>query len=325
MMRREFISALGGAAMWPLAAHAQQAAMPVIGILAAGSAKGQARSFAGFLKGLGDAGYVNGKNVEIESRWAEGQYDLLPAMAADLIDRRVAVVAAISTPAALVARATITTIPVVFTTIADPVRIGLVASLNRPGGNMTGVTQLSVEVGPKLLNLLREAVPSAAIMALLVNPTNPNVETQSKDLQTAVRELGLQVHLLSASNERDFDAVFAKLHELRADALMITQDPIFNAQSGRLAELTVHHAIPAIYTLREFAEAGGLMSYGTSQRDSWHQAGIYVGRVLKGDKPADLPVMQPSKFELIINLKTAKAFGLTLPPGLLALADEVIE
>ena len=187
------------------------------------------------------------------------------------------------------------------------------------------MTQLSVEVGPKLLNLLHEAVPSAAIMALLVNPTNPNVETQSKDLQMAVRELGLQVHLLNASSERDFDAVFAELHELQADTLMITQDPIFNAQSGQLAELTVRHAIPAIYTLREFAEAGGLMSYGTSQRDSWHQAGIYVGRILRGDKPADLPVMQPSKFELIINLKTAKALGLALPSGLLALADEVIE
>ena len=208
--------------------------------------------------------------------------------------------------------------------LADPVQIGLVTSLNRPGDNVTGVTLLSVEIGPKLLNMLHEAVPSATIMALLVNPTNPNVEVQS-NLQAAARQLGLQVHVVHASTESDFDAMFAKLRELRADALMISHDPIFNAQSGQLAALTVRHAIPAIYQLRGFAEAGGLMSYGTSQSDSWRQAGIYVERILKGEKPDDLPVMQPNKFELTINLKTAKALGLTLPSGLLAIADAVIE
>jgi putative tryptophan/tyrosine transport system substrate-binding protein len=325
MRRRAFIAGLGSAAVWPMLVRAQQPTMPVVGVLAAGSAKGLARSFAGFHRGLGEVGYVNGKNIKIESRWAEGQYDRLPAMAADLIDRRVTVVAAISTPAALVARTMVTTIPVVFTTIANPVQIGLVASLNRPGANVTGVTLLSVEVGPKLLSLLHEAVPSATTMALLVNPTNPNVGTQSKDLQAGVVKLGLQAHVLNASTERDFDPVFAKLRELRTDTLMIAQDPLFNAQSQQLAELAVRHAIPAIYELREFAEAGGLMSYGTSQSDSWRQAGIYVGRILKGEKAADLPVMQPSKFEFIVNLKTAKALGLEIPPSLLARADEVIE
>jgi putative ABC transport system substrate-binding protein len=325
MKRRAFIAGLGCAAAWPVMAGAQQPTMPVVGVLAAGSAKGLARSFAGFLGGLDEVGYVNGKNIEIESRWAEGQYDRLPAMAADLIDRRVTVVAAISTPAALVARARVTTIPVVFTTIANPVQIGLVASLNRPGANVTGVTLLSVEVGPKLLSLLHEAVPSATTMALLINPTNPNVETQSKELQAGVGKLGLHAHVLNASTERDFDPVFAKLRELRIDTLMIAQDSLFNAQSQQLAELAVRHTIPAIYELREFAEAGGLMSYGTSQSDSWRQAGIYVGRILKGEKAADLPVMQPSKFEFMINLKTAKALGLEIPPSLLARADEVIE
>jgi putative ABC transport system substrate-binding protein len=323
MRRREFIASLGGAVAWPLIARGQQAAMPVVGFL--GAAKTQEQLLASFHQGLGETGYAKGNNVEIEYRWAEGQYDRLPAMAADLIHRGVSVIAATSTPAALVAKEATSTIPVVFTTIADPVQIGLVASLNRPGGNVTGVTLLSVEVGPKLLNLLYEAVPSATIMALLINPTNPNVDTQSKYLQAAVRQLGLQVHIVSASAERDFDAVFTKLREVRADALMIGQDPIFNAQTRQLAALTVRHAMPAICPLREFAEAGGLMSYGTRRSDSWHQAGVYVGRILKGEKPANLPVMQPNKFELTINLKTARTFGLTLQSGLLAIADEVIE
>ena len=238
---------------------------------------------------------------------------------------RVAAIAATSTPAGLVAKAATTTVPIVFTTIADPVQIGLVASLNRPGGNVTGVTLLSVEVGPKLLDLLRAAVPSEAVMAMLVNPTNPNVETQSKNLQAAAQKLGLQVHVLNASTERDFDAVFSKLRELRAGALMIAQDPLFNAQSDQLAALTVRQATPAIYQLREFAEAGGLMSYGASESYAWRAAGVYVGRILKGEKPADLPVLQPTKFDLVINLKTAKSLGLTVPATLLAQATEVIE
>ena len=235
------------------------------------------------------------------------------------------VIAATATPAALAAKAATATIPIVFTTIADPVQIGLVASLNRPGGNMTGVTLLSVEVGPKLLELLHDVVPKATIIALLVNPTNPNVETQSRNLQAAALKLGLQLHIVNASTERDFDAVFAKLHELRTDALMISQDVFFNIQSEQLAALSVRHAMPAIYVNREFAAAGGLMSYGTSQSDAWRQVGVYTGQILKGDKPADLPVLQPTKFELVINLKTAKALGLEIHQQLLAIADEVIE
>jgi putative tryptophan/tyrosine transport system substrate-binding protein len=244
-------------------------------------------------------------------------------MAADLVRQQVAVIAAVSTPAARAAKAATATIPIVFTTIADPVQMGFVASLNRPGGNVTGITLLSVEAGPKLVDLLHGAVPSATIIALLVNPTNPNAETQSKNIQAAALKLGLQVHVLSASVERDFDAVFAKLHELKAGALIIVQDVFFNTQSQQLAALTVRHAIPAISQLREFAVAGGLISYGASRSDAWRQAGIYVGRILKGEKPAALPVIQPTKFELTINLKTAKAFGLSLP--FVGLADEVIE
>jgi putative ABC transport system substrate-binding protein len=278
---------------------------------------------AEFVKGLGETGYVDGKNIQIEYRWAENQYDRLPGMAADLVRQQVAVIAAVSTPAARAAKAATATIPIVFTTIADPVQMGFVASLNRPGGNVTGITLLSVEAGPKLVDLLHGAVPSATIIALLVNPTNPNAETQSKNIQAAALKLGLQVHVLSASVERDFDAVFAKLHELKAGALIIVQDVFFNTQSQQLAALTVRHAIPAISQLREFAVAGGLISYGASRSDAWRQAGIYVGRILKGEKPAALPVIQPTKFELTINLKTAKAFGLSLP--FVGLADEVIE
>jgi ABC-type uncharacterized transport system substrate-binding protein len=244
-------------------------------------------------------------------------------MAADLVRQKVAVIAATTTPAAKAAKAATATIPIVFTTIADPVQIGFVASLNRPGGNVTGVTLLSVEVGPKLLELLHGAVPSATIIGLLVNPTNPNADNQSKITQAAALKLGLQVHVLNASNESDFGAAFAKLRELRAGALIIGQDVFFNTQSQQLAALTVRHAIPAIALLREFAVAGGLISYGASRSDSWRQAGLYVGRILKGEKPSELPVMQPTKFELTINLKTAKALGLNLP--FVGLADEVME
>ena len=311
--------------MWPLSARAQQPTMPVVGYLSAGTSSGDARPVAAFVKGLGETGYQDGKTVQIEYRWAENQYDRLSSIAADLVRQKVAVIAAVSTPAARAAKAATATIPVVFTTIADPVQIGLVASLNRPGGNVTGVTILSVEVGPKLLELLHGAVPSATTIALLVNPTNPNAETQSKNTQEAARRLGLELHVLNASTERDFDAVFAKVRELRAGALLIGQDVFFNAESAQLGVLTVRHAIPAIFPLPEFAAAGGLMSYGASRSDAWHQAGIYVGRILKGEKPADLPVMQPTKFELVINLKTAGTLGLTIPPGVLAIADEVID
>jgi putative ABC transport system substrate-binding protein len=327
MQRREFIMFIGGAAVaWPLAARAQPAGVPVVGLLGSASASGfWTRRVTAFRQGLNESGYIGSPNVAIEARWADGQYDRLPAMAADLIQHQVAVIAAFATPAAIAAKAATATIPIVFTTIADPVQIGLVASLNRPGGNMTGVTLLSVEVGPKLLELLHDVVPRATIMALLVNPTNPNLEIQSRNLQAAALKLGLQVHVLNASSERDFDAVFAKLHELRADALMIGQDVLFNTQSGQLASLSVRHAMPAIYVAREFAAAGGLMSYGTNESEAYRQAGIYAGRILKGEKPAELPVQQPTKFELVINLKTAKALGLSIPESFLLLADEVIE
>jgi putative tryptophan/tyrosine transport system substrate-binding protein len=326
MKRREFVTLLGGATMaWPLSIRAQQPGMPVIGFVSTASPRGgYERSLSAFLKGLNESGYVDGRSVAIEYRWAEGQNDRRPSLVADLVQRKVNVIAAPTTPAALAAKAATESIPVVFTTIADPVQIGLVTSLNRPGGNMTGVTLLSVEVGPKLLELLHDLVPKTTIMALLVNPTNPNVETQSRNLQAAALKLGLQAHVVNASAERDFDAVFAKLHELRT-ALMISQDPLFNAQSEQLAALSVRHEIPAIYVNREFAAAGGLMSYGASQVDAWRQAGTYVARILKGEKPADLPVVQPTKFELVINLKTAKALGLAVPPMLLTSADEVIE
>jgi ABC-type uncharacterized transport system substrate-binding protein len=324
--RRDFIKMIGGgAAALPLAAKAQKSAMPVVGYLSANTASGDARPVLAFVKGLGETGYEDGKTVKMVYRWADGQYDRLPSMAADLVRDQVAVIAAFSTPAVRAAKAATATIPIAFTTIADPVQIGFVASLNRPGGNLTGVTLLAVEVGPKLLEILRGVVPSATTIALLLNPTNPNSETQLKDTQEAARRLGLELHVLNASVERDFDAVFAKLGELKASALIIGQDVYFNAESARLAALTVRHAIPAIYPLPEFAAAGGLFSYGASRSDAWHQAGVYVGRILKGEAPAELPVVQPTKFELTINLKTAKALGLTVPPSLLASADEVIE
>jgi ABC-type uncharacterized transport system substrate-binding protein len=325
MRRRQFLGALGGAVAWPLAARAQQPAMPVIGFVNPGSLQGFARSLSAFLKGLDETGYVDGHNVVIDYRWAEGRSDRLPSLVTDLVQRKVNVIVATTTPAALAAKAATATIPIVFVTIADPVQIGLVKSLNRPGGNMTGATILSVEIGPKRLELLHDVMPKATIVALLVNPTNPNAENQSRTLQVAARKLGLQAHIVNASTERDFEGVFATLHKLRAGALMISQDPLFIAQSGKLAALSVRHDMPAIYVNREFAVAGGLMSYGTSITDAWRQAGIYAARILKGEKPADLPVVQPTKFELVINLKTAKALGLTVPPNLLATADEVIE
>jgi ABC-type uncharacterized transport system substrate-binding protein len=324
--RRDFIKLVGGGvAAWPIAAHAQKPAVPVVVYFSAGSSAGDARPAEAFVKGLGEAGFEDGKTVKIEYRWADGQYDRLPSLAADLVRSGVTLIAAFGTPAVRAAKAATTTIPIVFTTIADPVQVGFVASLNRPGGNMTGVTLLSVEVGPKLLEMLHGAVPSATAIGLLLNPTNPNSELQSKTTREAARRLGLELPILHASTVQDFDAVFAQLREVRAGALIIGQDVFFNGEIARLAALTLRHGVPATYPQPAFPAAGGLMSYGASRNDVWRQAGIQVARVLKGEKPAELPVVQPTKFELTVNLKTAKALGVTLPPSLLAGADEVIE
>jgi putative ABC transport system substrate-binding protein len=317
---------LGGAAVaWPIAAHAQQAAVPVIGFVNAGSAKGYQRPLSAFLNGLSEAGYTEGRNVAIEYRWAEGQYDRLPAFAADLVRRKVDVIAATSTPAALAAKAATATIPIVFTTAADPVQLGLVGSLSRPDGNVTGATQLNVEVAPKRLELLHEVFPAATSFALLVNPNNPFAQTVSKSLQAAAGVLGLKLHILQAGSERDFATVFVTVLQLQASALLIGPDNVFNSRAGELAALAVRYRVPAIYQYTEFTAAGGLMSYGGSSVDSYSRAGNYTGRILKGEKPAHLPVQQSTKVELIINLKTAKALGITFPLSLLGRADEVIE
>jgi putative tryptophan/tyrosine transport system substrate-binding protein len=325
MKRREFIILVGGAAAaWPLAARAQQPAMPVIGFLSSASAAGYEALATAFRQGLSESGYVEGRNVAIEYRWAENQYDRLPALAAELVRRQVDVIAA-NGPAALPAKAATTTIPIVFAAGFDPVDLGLVSSLHRPGGNVTGTSMLNVEVVPKRLQLLNELVQAATVMALLVNPSNPNAANQSRDLQAAARTLGLQLQILHASSDRDFDTVFAKLHELRAGGLVIGADAFFNTRSAQLAALALRHAMPAAYQYREFAAAGGLMSYAGSITDSYRQAGVYTGRILKGEKPADLPVQRSTKLELFLNLKTATALGLTVPLPLIGRADEVIE
>ena len=327
MQRRRFISLLGGAAVaWPLVARAQQSTMPVVGFVNLASAKGYAPQVSAFLKGLSETGYVDGRNVAIEYRWAEGRIDRLPAMVADLVHRQVAVIAASTTPAALAAKAATTTIPIVFETGGDPVQLGLVPSLNRPGGNVTGVTQTNWEITPKRLQLLHELVPTASVIAILVNPANPTVsETTTKAMQAAAPSLGLELHILNASTERDFDGVFAKLTQLRAGGLVIGQDPFFTIQREQLAALTVRHAVPAIFYGREFAAAGGLLSYGADVADAYRLTGNYTGRVLKGEKPADLAVQQVTKVEMYINLKTAKALGVNVPNTLIGRADEVIE
>jgi putative ABC transport system substrate-binding protein len=325
--RREFIAALGGATIaWPLAVRAQQPPMPVIGFVNAASPQSYARQVSAFLKGLSEAGYVDGQNVKIEYLWAEGRNDRLPAMVADLVHSKVAVITATSTPAALAAKATTTTIPIVFETGGDPVKLGLVANLNRPEGNVTGVAQTGAEVTPKLLELLHQFVPTARVMALLVNPTNPaQAESQSRAALSAAPSLGLEFHVLNASSERDFDAVFAKLIQLRAGGLVIGGDTFFSTRLEQLAALAVRHAMPTIYQRREFALARGLMSYGSDFADSYRLAGNYSGRILKGDRPADLPVQEATKVEMYINMKTAKALGLTVPQSFLARADELIE
>ena len=325
LKRREFITLLGSATTWPLRALAQQPAMPVIGLLGSATANEWTPYVKAFHQGLRDAGYVEGENVAIEARWANSQYERLPAMAAELVQRHVTVIAAFSTTAAHAAHAATATIPIVFTTNRDPVQIGFVASLARPGGNMTGATNLSLEVGPKLLELLHEAIPTAKIVALLVNPTDSNAETLSRSLQAPARIFGMQLHVLNASTEGDFDTVFATLRQLRADGLMIGSDVFLTARSRQLAALAARHAVPAISQNREFAAAGGLMSYMGSIPDTYRQAGVYSGRILKGEKAIDLPVVQTTKLELIVNLKTARALGLNLPLSLLGRADEVIE
>ena len=326
MKRREFITLLSGAAAaWPLAVRAQQPAMPVIGLLSSVTARQWAPFIAAFLHGLNEVGFVEGQNVAIEQRWAEGQYDRLPAMAAELIQHQVALIAALTTPAAVAAKAATATTPIIFTTIGDPVQMGLVASLSRPGGNITGVTYLNVEVGPKLLELLHEVVPNATRLAALVNPTNPNAETISTNLQIAAGTRGLQLHVLNASTEADIEAAFVTLAELRVSGLIIPSDVFIITHEARLAALALHHRLPAIFQTRAIATVGGLMSYSGKALDVYRQAGIYAGRVLQGAKPADLPVLQTTKFEFVINLQTAQALNLEVPPPLLARADEVIE
>jgi putative tryptophan/tyrosine transport system substrate-binding protein len=326
MRRREFISLLGAAAAWPLAARAQQPAMPVIGLLTSRASSDSPELLAAFRQGLKDRGFVEGQNVAIESRFAGNQNERLPALAADLVHRQVTVIAATTTPAALAAKAATTTIPIVFEMGGDPVRLGLVASLNRPGGNVTGVTQLNVVVAPKRLELLHELLPTATVMGLLIDPSDPaNAETTTRDLQAAARSLSLELHILNASTERDFDAVFTNLIQLRAGGLVLGGGAFFYARSGQLAALALHHAVPAVFEGHAFVAAGGLMSYGGSVTDSYRQAGVYAARILKGEKPGELPVQQGTKVELLLNLRTAKALGITVPLPLSGRADEVIE
>jgi putative tryptophan/tyrosine transport system substrate-binding protein len=326
MRRREFITLFGGvAAAWPLAARGQQPTMPVVGFLSGRSQDDSQQVLTPFRQGLKEAGFVEGRNVAVESRWGENQSDRLPALAADLVRRRMTVIAAIDGPSAQAAKAATATVPIVFETAGDPVELRLVGSLNRPGGNLTGVTTLATELGPKRLELLHEMVPAATVIALLMNPTFPNADLLSRDLQAAARTLGVRLHVLYATTESDFDAVFAALVQLRAGALVIAPATLFTSRSDQLAALTLHHAVPTIFQYREFAATGGLMSYGSDVTDAYRLVGVYTGRVLKGEKPADLPVHQATKAELIINLKTANALGITVPITLLGRADEVIE
>jgi putative tryptophan/tyrosine transport system substrate-binding protein len=325
LRRREFIKLLGGAAtVWPLAARGQQAAMPVVGFLNSASAESFAPYVAAFRQGLSETGYIEGRNVAVEYRWADEQYDRLPALATDLVRRHADVIAA-NQISAEAAKAATGTIPIVFTTALDPVQLGLVAALNRPGGNLTGVTTLNVELLPKRIELLHQLSPSATDVALLVNPTNPSAEALSRDAQVAARSLGLRLQVLEASNESDFETAFTTLTRMHGGGLVIGPDPFFVSRSAQLAALALRQGVPTVFEFRQFVASGGLMSYGGSLTDVYRLAGVYVGRVLKGEKPAELPVHQSTKVELMVNLRTALALGLEVPPALLARADEVIE
>jgi putative ABC transport system substrate-binding protein len=325
MRRREFITLLGGSAAWPLAARAQQPAMPVIGYLSALSEGPAAALLAAFRRGLNETGFAEGRNITIEFRWAEGQYQRLPAMAAELVRRPVSLILAQAPPAALAAKAATTTTPIVFVVGFDPVGVGLVASLNRPGGNATGMTLISPALGQKRLEMLREIAPQASVIAMLVNPVSPDAVPEIGSVQAVAHGLGLQLAMFNASTPSEVSAAFAALAERKPDALLVGTDPFLVNHRDDIVARAARLRIPAIYPFREFAADGGLISYGTNIANSYRQAGIYAGRILKGAKPADLPVAQPTTFELIINLKTAKALGLTVPSTLLARADEVIE
>jgi putative ABC transport system substrate-binding protein len=326
MRRREFITLVGGATVWPLAVRAQQPAMPVVGFLNVESPEGYQPMAAAFRRGLQESGYVEGQNVAIEYRWADGHSERLPALAADLVQKQVTVIAATSTPAAIAAKAATTTVPIVFETASDPVRLGLVASLSRPGGNVTGVTQTNVEVAPKRLEVMHELLPNASVLGLLINPADPSLaEPQLKDFQAAAHTLGVELHILNVRTDGELERAFADLSQLHVGGLVISTDPFFSSRPQQLASLTARYAMPAISKGREFAAAGGLLSYGADNLDTYRLAGVYTGRVLKGERPADLPVQEATKVELYINLKTAKALGVTVPLPMSGRADEVFE
>ena len=325
MRRRKFITLIGAAAAWPLAARSQQAALPMIGFLNGGSPAEYAPMVAAFREGLKELGYVEGENVAIEFRWAEGKYERLSALGTDLVRRQVAAIAATSTPAAQAAKALTATVPIVFTTGADPVQLGLVASLNQPGGNVTGVSFLVNELTKKQFEVLHQILPKAALIGFLVNPAVAYARSQTTEAQDAARALGRQLFVVTARTESEIDAAFAALVKKLAGGVITISDPFLNSRRDQIVALAARHSLPALYPVRDYVAAGGPMSYGTSIIGAYRQVGVYTGRILKGEKPADLPVMRPTKLELVINLKTAKALDLTIPPALIALADEVIE
>jgi len=325
MRRRNFLGVLGGAAAWPLATRAQQTALPVVGMLGASSAASSATPLASFREGLRDAGFIEGQNVVIEEKWAEGQYDRLPLLAAELVRRPAAIIVASNLPSVFAAKAATSTIPIVFISSGDPVQLGIVASLNRPGGNITGVNFLAVEVASKRLELLIEVVPAVTVIGLLTNPNNPRTDFEIGQLQAAARTAGKQILVVKASGERDFDVAFETLVQERASAVLIPADPLFFLWREQLVALAARHALPAMYDVREFTAAGGLLSYGLSLTDTHRLIAGQVARILKGAKPADLPILQPTKLELVVNLRTAKTLGLTIPESFLLRADEVIE